>query len=70
MMRFTPPDNGMVGPFAQCVRHPTTPLTYHGTNSWIFAARTTAAVVDPSRRRHASGIEFALGAASPWPPWR
>ena len=37
--RFTPPDNeAMVGPFAQCVRHPNaTPLTYHGTNSWILA---------------------------------
>ena len=38
--RFAPPDNeAMVGAFAQCVRHPNaTPLTYHGTNSWILAA--------------------------------
>ena len=49
--RFTPPDNeAMVGPFAQCVRHPNaTPLTYHGTNSWILAAPNDGAclVVDP-----------------------
>ena len=49
--RFTPPDNeAMVGAFAQCVRHPNaTPLTYHGTNSWILAAPDDGAclVVDP-----------------------
>ena len=49
--RFTPPDNeAMVGPFAQCVRNPNaTPLTYHGTNSWILAAPNDGAcvVVDP-----------------------
>ena len=49
--RFTPPDNeAMVGPFAQCVRHPNaTPLTYHGTNSWILAAPNDGACleVDP-----------------------
>ena len=49
--RFAPPDNeAMVGAFAQCVRHPNaTPLTYHGTNSWILAAPDDGAclVVDP-----------------------
>lgn len=75
--RFTPPDNeAMVGPFAQCVRHPNaTPLTYHGTNSWILAAPNDGAcvVVDPAPTTPpASGASPrpALGAASPWPPWR
>ena len=71
--RFTPPDNeAMVGPFAQCVRHPNaTPLTYHGTNSWILAAPNDGAclVVDPGPASGASPRP-ALGAASPWPPWR
>ena len=63
--RFAPPDNeAMVGVFAQCVRHPNaTPLTYHGTNSWILAAPTTPPASGASPRP-------ALGAASPWPPWR
>ena len=71
--RFTPPDNeAMVGPFAQCVRHPNaTPLTYHGTNSWILAAPNDGACVVPTTPP-ASGASPrpALGAASPWPPWR
>lgn len=45
------PETGeMVGECAQCVRHPNaSPLTYHGTNSWIVAAPGDAAciVVDP-----------------------
>lgn len=75
--RFTPPDNeAMVGPFAQCVRHPNaTPLTYHGTNSWILAAPNDGAcvVVDPGPDDAAcigASPRPALGAASPWPPWR
>ena len=45
--RFTPPDNeAMVGPFAQCVRHPNaTPLTYHGTNISKTAPMLTASCV-------------------------
>ena len=65
--RFTPPDNeAMVGPFAQCVRHPNaTPLTYHGTNSWILAAPN-----DGTPPASGASPRPALGAASPWPPWR
>lgn len=46
----TPENGAMVGPWAQCVRHPNaTPLTYHGTNTWILAhpAEERCVVVDP-----------------------
>ena len=75
--RFAPPDNeAMVGVFAQCVRHPNaTPLTYHGTNSWILPPRTTEPAwwwIRAPTTPPASGASPrpALGAASPWPPWR
>lgn len=46
----TPENGAMVGPWAQCVRHPNaTPLTYRGTNTWILAhpAEDRCVVVDP-----------------------
>lgn len=46
----TPENGAMVGKYAQCVRHPNvSPLTYHGTNTWILAHPEEAGcvVVDP-----------------------